>query len=251
VPPVDRVRALSYPAIEKSGLPALRVPLGLTSLLPTDDRPDHQEVAITLAKNRIFELETRLATLEGELPHVKERGRLEGEEGGRRKQAEESLQALAEARSSVLAAITAFAAERKEYFRGVEAEAVKLALAIARKILHRETQMDPLLLRAVVRSAMDRLEETSKVVLRIPSNEAAGWERMFAEMPVQERPTVMADPRLQSGACLIESQMGSIELSVDAQLAEIERGFFDLLHQRLAAHPDARTCSNCGVEALQ
>jgi flagellar assembly protein FliH len=251
VPPVDRIRALSYPATENSGVPALRAPLGMTSLLPTDDRPDHHEMAMTVAKNRIFELETRLATLEGELPHVKERGRLEGEEGGRRKQTEEYSQTLAEARSSVAAAIEAFAAERKEYLRGVEAEAVKLALAIARKILHRETQMDPMLLRAVVRSAMDRLEETSKVVLRIPSTEAAGWEMVFAEMPVQERPTVMADSRMPAGGCLIESQMGSIELSVDAQLAEIERGFFDLLHQRLAVRQDALTCSNCGVEAIQ
>jgi hypothetical protein len=161
VPPVDRVRELSYPAPEKSGGVALRAPLGLTSLLPTDDRPNHHEVAMTLAKNRIFELESRLANLEGELPQVKERGRLEGEEGGRRKQAEEHSQTLVEARSSIVAAIEGFAAERKEYFRGVEAEAVKLALAIARKILHRETQMDPLLLRSVVRSAMDRLEDTS------------------------------------------------------------------------------------------
>jgi flagellar assembly protein FliH len=251
VPPADRVQALPYPTTEKSGVPALRVPLGLTSLLPTDNRPDPNERAVALAKNRIFELETRLATLEGEIPQVRERGRLEGEEGGRRKQAEEFAQMLEGARQSVIAAIEAFAAERKEYFRGVEAEAVKLALAIARKILHRETQLDPMLLRAVVRSAMDRLEETSKVVLRIPPAEAAGWERVFAEMPAQERPTVLADARMQAGGCQIESRMGSIELSVDAQLAEIERGFFDLLHQRLAVGQDAPTCANCGVEAVQ
>jgi flagellar assembly protein FliH len=251
MPPVDRIRALPYPATEKSGVPALRAPLGLTSLLPMDDRPDQHERAITLAKNRIFELETRLATLEGEIPQVRERGRLEGEEGGRRKQTEEFSEMLEDARQSIVAAIEAFAAERKEYFRGVEAEAVKLALAIARKILHRETQIDPMLLRAVVHSAMDRLEETSKVVLRIPPAEAAGWERIFAEMPAQERPTVMADPRLQTGGCQIESRMGSIELSVDAQLAEIERGFFDLLHQRLAIRQDALACANCGVEAVQ
>ncbi len=249
--PVDRVRALSYSAIEKCGRACVAYSFGADLVASEDDRPDQNEVAMTLAKNRIFELETRLATLEGELPQVKERGRLEGEEGGRRKQAEESSQTLAETRSSIVAAIEAFAAERKEYFRGVEAEAVKLALAIARKILHRETQMDPMLLRAVVRSAMDRLEETSKVVLRVPSAEAAGWERVFAEMPVQERPTVMADPRMQAGGCLIESRMGSIELSVDAQLAEIERGFFDLLQQRLSVGQDALTCSNCGMEAIQ
>jgi flagellar assembly protein FliH len=247
----DRIRAFAYAPIEKSGVPAPHVSLGLTSLLPVADRPDQNEKAIALAKNRIFELETKLATLEVELPNVKERVRLEGEEGGRRQLAEEFAQALAETRSSLIASVEAFADERKEYFRGVEAETVKLALAIARKILHREAQMDPMLLHAVVHSALDRLEETSKVVLRTPSAEAGEWERIFAKMPAPERPTIMGDPRLHTGDCVIESQMGTIELSVDAQLAEIERGFFDLLHQRLANSQSGVLCANCNEEAIQ
>jgi flagellar assembly protein FliH len=251
VPPADRIRALSYPLAEQSGVPALRAPMGLTSLLPTDDRPEANEKAMTLARNKIVELETKLSSLELELPQFKERGRLEGEDAGRRKQAEEVAQTLAQSRSSVVAAIEAFAEERKEYFRQVEAEAVKLALAIARKVLHREAQMDPMLLRAVVRLAMDRLEETSKVTLRVPSAEAAAWEKVFTEMPARERPSVLADSRLEAGGCVIESQMGTIELSVDTQLEEIERGFFDLLHQRLAPRQDSVACANCGMEAVR
>jgi flagellar assembly protein FliH len=251
VPPFDRVRSLPYAPIEKSGVPGLRPSTALTSLLPTDDRKEQQEQAMALARNRIGDLETKLATLELELPQVKERGRLEGEETGRRRQAEEFAQALEQTRSLVAAAIEAFAEERKQYLRGVEAEAVKLALAIARKVLHREAQMDPMLLRAVVRSAMERLEETSKVALHVPPPEAPSWERIFAEMPVQERPTVMGDARLPQGGCRIESQMGSIELSVEAQLDEIERGFFDLLHQRLSSSQSALTCAQCGSEAVQ
>jgi flagellar assembly protein FliH len=246
----ERIRALSYPATEQAGVSALTPPAGLTSLLPTENRPDQNERAMTLAKNRIVELEAKLATLEGELPQVRERGRLEGEEGGRRKQAEEYAEALTGTRSTLAGVIEAFAVERKEYFRGVEAEAVKLALAIARKILHREAQVDPLLLRAVVRSAMDRLEETSKVVLRIPPAEAAGWERIFAELPAPERPTVMADPRMQAGGCVLESKLGTIDLSVDTQLAEVERGFFDLLHQRLAPGQQGASCAHCGMEPI-
>jgi flagellar assembly protein FliH len=251
VSPADRIRTLSYPVTEQSGVPALRVPMGLTSLLPSEDRPDPNEKAMTLARNRIVELETKLSGLELELPQFKERGRLEGEDAGRRKQAEEAAQTLAQSRSSIVAAIESFAEERREYFRHVEAEAVKLALAIARKVLHREAQMDPMLLRAVVRSAMDRLEETSKVTLRVPSPEAAGWERVFTEMPARERPSVLADPRLQAGECVIESQMGTIELSVETQLEEIERGFFDLLHQRLAPRQDVAACAHCGMEAVR
>ena len=251
MPPFDRVRSLPYAPIEKSGAPGLRPATALTSLLPTDDRKEQHERAMTLANNRIAELETKLVTLEQGLPQVLERGRLEGEEAGRRKLAEEFGQALQQSRGLIASAIEAFAEERKEYLRGVEAEAVKLALAIARKVLHREAQMDPMLLRAVVRSAMERLEDTSKVVLRVPPPEAPSWEKIFAEMPLQERPQVMADARLPQGGCQIESHMGSIELSVQAQLDEIERGFFDLLHQRLANGPGALACERCGSEAVQ
>jgi flagellar assembly protein FliH len=248
VPPFERAQNLPYPPIEKASVPGLRPSVALTSLLPSDDRREQQERAIALAKNQIADLETKLATLELELPQVKERGRIEGEDLGRRKQAEEFAQALQQTRSLIAGAIETFAEERKQYFRGVEAEAVKLALAIARKVLHREAQMDPMLLRAVVRSAMDRLEETSKVVLHVPPPEAPSWERIFAEMPLQERPQVVADARLSQGGCHIESHMGSIELGVEAQLDEIERGFFDLLHQRLSI---SQTALNRTSEAVQ
>jgi flagellar assembly protein FliH len=251
LPTLDPTRTLPYPAIERGAAAALRVPVEFQSLLPTEDRPKQNDAALALAQQTIAELEAKLASLELELPQLRERSRLEGEEAGRRKQADESSQALTQSRTLLSSALESFAADRRDYFRSVEAEAVKLALAIARKVLHREAQMDPMLLRAVVRSAMERLEETSKVTLRVPPQDAAGWKKVFAEMPAHARPSVMEDARLESGACVIESQMGTIELGVDAQLDEIERGFFDLLDQRLADRPDGLPCTNCGMEAVQ
>ncbi len=43
---------------------------------------------------------------------------------------------------------------------------VRLALAIARKVLHREAQLDPLLLAGVVRVALDQMQAGSRVLLR-------------------------------------------------------------------------------------
>ena len=51
-----------------------------------------------------------------------------------------------EERSVVLKACEEFRRERARYFAGVEAEVVKLALAIAARVLHREAKLDPLLL---------------------------------------------------------------------------------------------------------
>jgi flagellar assembly protein FliH len=43
--------------------------------------------------------------------------------------------------------------QREQYFVRAEAEIVQLALAIAAKILHREAQVDPMLVATLVRMA--------------------------------------------------------------------------------------------------
>ena len=45
---------------------------------------------------------------------------------------------------------------------------------------------------------------------------------------------IVGDERLSAGECVLDTSVGRVELGVSAQLAEIERGFFDLMHQRPA-----------------
>ena len=54
--------------------------------------------------------------------------------------------ALARERERMVDAVREFAAAREQYFAAVEQQVVKLALAIAARVLHREAQIDPLLL---------------------------------------------------------------------------------------------------------
>ena len=42
----------------------------------------------------------------------------------------------------------------------------------------------------------------------------------------------MADPSIEVHNCILETELGTTELGLDAQLKEIEQGFFDLLAQR-------------------
>jgi flagellar assembly protein FliH len=45
---------------------------------------------------------------------------------------------------------------------------------------------------------------------------------------------IVADERLDTGECVLDTNVGRVELGVSAQLEEIERGFFDLMQQRPA-----------------
>ena len=123
--------------------------------------------------------------------------------------------------------------ERTKYFVGVESEVVRLALAIAARVLHREVKLDPLLLTGVVRVALEKVAKDSAVVLSVPTDELEMWQGVF----VANRDSavrVVGDEQLGVGECVLETNVGRVELGVSAQLDEIERGFFDLMQQRPA-----------------
>jgi flagellar biosynthesis/type III secretory pathway protein FliH len=61
---------------------------------------------------------------------------------------------LVSERAAITVALAEFARERALYYQKIEGEVVQLALSIARKILHREAQVDPLILMGIVRVAL-------------------------------------------------------------------------------------------------
>lgn len=141
--------------------------------------------------------------------------------------------ALAEVRSQISVALREFTTQRENYFEGVEAEVVQLALSIARKILHRETQMDPLLLTGVVRVALESLNDGTRICLRTNPEEIRFWRDYFGQAhDISPTPELVGDASLASGHCVLETNVGSTHISFDTQLKEIEQGFLDLLEQR-------------------
>lgn len=126
-----------------------------------------------------------------------------------------------------------FEKQRSRYFADVESEVVKLALEIAARILHREIKMDPLLLSATVRIALEKLADSSMTVLRVPTADLVRWQGVLATKPGSEA-QLIGDDQLEPGECVLDTTVGRVELGVKAQLEEIEKGFFDLLQQRPA-----------------
>jgi flagellar assembly protein FliH len=143
---------------------------------------------------------------------------------------------LAAERATLAKTLRDFAREREVYFGRVEGEVVKLAVGIARKILHREAQVDPLLLAGVVRVALEKMSAGTSVRLRVHPDHVYAWHDFFAnQKDHRSPPELLGDGTLDRSCCVLETALGSTELTLEAQLAEIERGFFDLLAQRPGA----------------
>jgi flagellar assembly protein FliH len=136
-------------------------------------------------------------------------------------------------RQQVARSLAEFAAERQTYFDKAEEQVVRLSLAIVRKILHRESQIDPLLLSGVVRVALEKLDDSSSIRLRANPADIQKWREYFARTCEQQpAPELIGDPSLESDRCILETELGSTEIDMEMQVKEIEQGFLDLLAGR-------------------
>jgi flagellar assembly protein FliH len=157
-----------------------------------------------------------------------EAGRAQGIEQGRAQERASQGTAQQQLAAQLEGLFAAFSRDRDQYLRAVESEVVKLALAIAARILRREAQMDPLLLTGATRVALGQLAGSTKVTLRVPPAEFDLWKQSIALVPnLAVQPRVVPGDGMRLGDCVLETSLGTVDLGVRAQLSEIERGFFD------------------------
>ncbi len=181
----------------------------------------------------LSELEEKLRTQMERCERLIEKARQKAKTVAREELQEEFEEKAKNERAAVARVCEQFATDRMKYFAEVEAEVVRLALAIAARVLHRETQFDPLLLRSTVRIALERVQETTAVTLRVPEGQEEEWKGIVAGVH-EGGVIVVGDAKLQTGECVLETNVGRVDLGVKVQLEEIEKGFFDLLQKRPA-----------------
>lgn len=191
-------------------------------------------------KTTDLRLEARITELEREREE-KERHNREALAAVHQKAAEDLALALLEQKeilerewsAPIQTAVTAFQEAQAQYFADAETAVVRLALAIAARVLHREAQMDPLLLRGPVRVALEDAQQGAMCVLEVAAEKAEAWEKWVASHEGSvARVQVRAKQDARPGHCRLEIGASAADLSVDAQLSDIERGFFDLLQRR-------------------
>jgi len=121
-----------------------------------------------------------------------------------------------------------FARDRQRFFAAAESQVVRLALAVARKILARDAVWEGIPLRSTVKAALARVQDGSETILRVPEEEFEHWSAMF-QQTTAERVKVVPVAGMSAGECVLQTSVGDVELTAETQLAEIERGFDELM----------------------
>jgi flagellar assembly protein FliH len=181
----------------------------------------------------------------------REQGKQEGRQAERQAHAAALSAASLERQRQAVELIQSFTQERDQFLHAVEREVVELAVAVAARILRREAQMDPLLLTGAVRIALGQLSGSTQVRLRVPPGDLDLWTEAMALAPnLALKPAVVPGEGMRLGDCVVETELGSVDLGIRSQLGEIECGFFDRAGgSRAEASVAARSRSNAGAEA--
>lgn len=110
---------------------------------------------------------------------------------------------------------------RAKMIHQTERQMVQLALAVARRVVHREVSLDQDLLIAMARVALDRLGDSAQVTIRLHPEEYEATGAARVAHLTSAHVTVVPDARVPRGGCRLESNVGALDAGVDAQLQEI------------------------------
>jgi flagellar assembly protein FliH len=121
---------------------------------------------------------------------------------------------------------------RKRFRAEVEEDTVKLAIAIARRVLHREIATDPEAILGLVMAAFQKLNARETQRLRVAPPDAATLQDNRGKLAMPQGLEILADPSLPASSVIFETSRGEMDASIDTQLGEIERGFADIVKRR-------------------
>lgn len=118
-------------------------------------------------------------------------------------------------------------AARGVYYGKAEKEMLDLALLVAAEIVRREVAQDPAIVADVLRKAVAELETKQSIVVRLSPHDVALMggmrESLQQEMEVVERIEFKADPAITPGGCILETNIGSLDATVENRLMNIHR----------------------------
>lgn len=120
---------------------------------------------------------------------------------------------------------------RTELYAQVEREVVKLALEVAKKIVHREIQADHEIIQTLVKVALSHVAEKTAVTVHLhPTDYNFILERKnelsLSDHGVREV-ALLADRSIERGGCLVKTECGDIDARIEEEFREVERDFFE------------------------
>jgi flagellar assembly protein FliH len=178
------------------------------------------------AQRILEEAKSKAAQLERE---AFEKGFALGEKAGR----EMAEKAMEETLMALNVAISGWREEMERRWEELTEEVVRLALAVARKVIKREVVQDPKVILDSLRGALKGAALREEVIIKVHPMDAETLREskgsLLRELEEVNSLRIEADERLSRGDALVECPQGELDLRLERQLREIEKTFEKLI----------------------
>jgi flagellar biosynthesis/type III secretory pathway protein FliH len=118
---------------------------------------------------------------------------------------------------------------RKEIHQAIEKEVVRLALSIAKKIVCHEVKTSEETVVCVAREALSRVENPAKIKIKLNPADLQFIQDTKSQLShfLHNAASIRfeAEDSIQSGGCVIETDMGNLDARIEKQFQAIEESF--------------------------
>lgn len=125
-------------------------------------------------------------------------------------------------------AIKALEMEKQSFLKKSEVQLVKIALAIARKIIRKEVSVDPGIVKGIAREALQKVlgSHSEKIVLRVNPRDWEIVKRINEEFLLpdsygESEIKIEKDSDIEPGGCIVETENQLVNASIEHQLEQI------------------------------
>lgn len=121
--------------------------------------------------------------------------------------------------------LTELTALRSEIVQQAEAELVRLALEVAKKVIHREVTTDHQIVLDLARVGLSRIPNRTPATIHLHPDDHAYFEINRDQIESGHALTLVVDRSIGRGGCVIHTELGEVDATIEQQFAEIQEVF--------------------------
>jgi flagellar assembly protein FliH len=139
---------------------------------------------------------------------------------------EELARCLETALPALDRAVASIEREKAQHLQHCERHVVRLAIAIAERVIRREVSRSPEITLELVREALELAAGSEQITVHLHPSDYETLHDSLSQLTAGRSGTkpwdIVADPQLAPGACLVKTEFGVIDQQFQTQLARIE-----------------------------
>jgi len=189
-----------------------------------------------IAKKTSDEIEAMLAEAGARVKEMEDEAKNRGYEEGLKKGREDAAREVTSIVESMKKTIESLTDIRGEFFGKAEKEMIDLVAMVSSEIVLKEIREDEKIIADVLRKAVEEIHIQQKIKVRVNpadlENVKNMEEKLIREVEAIKGVEFAADRKITQGGCVIETNIGALDATVESRLMAVHRSLREQLGKK-------------------